>query len=71
MSGRILMATVAALALTAPAAAQDQPKPPDTKQETTQQHDNRPWDTDQLHDRSPQQPGVNLASTSSHIAFAR
>ena len=32
MSRRILMATVAALALAAPAAAQDQPKPLDTKQ---------------------------------------
>ena len=30
MSGRILMATVAALALVAPAAAQDQPKPPES-----------------------------------------
>jgi hypothetical protein len=36
MSGRILMATVAALALAAPAAAQEQPKPPDTEQETLQ-----------------------------------
>jgi hypothetical protein len=37
MSRRILMATVAALALAAPAAAQDQPKPPvDTEQEATQ-----------------------------------
>ena len=37
MSGRILMATVAALALAAPAAAQDQVKPPGTEQETAQQ----------------------------------
>jgi PRC-barrel domain len=36
MSRRILMATVAALALAAPAAAQDQPKPLDTKQEAIQ-----------------------------------
>jgi PRC-barrel domain len=37
MSRRILMATVAALALSAPAAAQDPPKPPvDTEQEATQ-----------------------------------
>jgi PRC-barrel domain len=36
MSGRILMATVAALALAAPAAAQDQPKPPGTEQEAQQ-----------------------------------
>jgi hypothetical protein len=37
MFGRILMATVAALALAAPAAAQDQVKPQGTEQETTQQ----------------------------------
>ena len=37
MSRRMLMATVAALALAVPAAAQEQPKPPlDTKQEATQ-----------------------------------
>ncbi len=37
MSSRILMATVAALALAAPAAAQDQAKPLDTGQEANQQ----------------------------------
>jgi hypothetical protein len=37
MSGRILMATVAALALAAPAWAQDQAKPLDTEQDANQQ----------------------------------
>jgi hypothetical protein len=37
MSGRILMATVAALALAAPAGAQDQAKPLDTEQDANQQ----------------------------------
>ena len=37
MSGRILMATVAALALAAPVGAQDQAKPLDTEQEENQQ----------------------------------
>jgi PRC-barrel domain len=44
MSGRILMTTVAALALTLPAVAQDQPKPPlDTGQEAAQplQHEDQ------------------------------
>jgi PRC-barrel domain len=37
MSGRILMATVAALALAMPVAAQDQPKPLDSEQQPDQQ----------------------------------
>jgi hypothetical protein len=37
MSGRFLMATVAALALAAPVAAQDQLKPPDTQQGAAEQ----------------------------------
>jgi hypothetical protein len=37
MSGRILMATVAALALAAPAAAQEQPKPLEGEQQPSQQ----------------------------------
>jgi hypothetical protein len=37
MSSRILMVTGAALALAAPAAAQDPPKPLDTGQEVNQQ----------------------------------
>ena len=37
MSSRILMATVAAIALAVPAAAQEQQKPLETEQETTQQ----------------------------------
>ena len=39
MSSRILMATVAAIALAVPAAAQEQQKPLETEQETTQQLD--------------------------------
>jgi PRC-barrel domain len=37
MSSRILMATVAAIALAVPAAAQDQAKPPEAEQDATQQ----------------------------------
>ena len=37
MSSRILMATVAAIALAVPAAAQDQKQPLETQQETTQE----------------------------------
>ena len=42
MSSRILMATVAAIALAAPAAAQDQDKPLETQKETTQQLEKAP-----------------------------
>jgi PRC-barrel domain len=42
MSRRILMATVAAIALAAPAAAQDQAKPLETEQESTQQLERAP-----------------------------
>ena len=37
MSSRMLLATVAAIALAAPAAAQDETKPLETEQEATQQ----------------------------------
>ena len=42
MSSRILMATVAAIALAVPAAAQDQDKPLETQKETTQQLEKAP-----------------------------
>ncbi len=42
MSSRILMATVAAVALAVPAAAQDQAKPLETEQESTQQLEQTP-----------------------------
>jgi hypothetical protein len=42
MSSRLLMATVAAIALTVPAAAQDQPTPLKTEQDSTQQLERAP-----------------------------
>jgi PRC-barrel domain len=42
MSSRILMATVAAIALAVPAAAQDQDQPLETQKETTQQMEKAP-----------------------------
>ena len=47
MSSRILMATVAAIALAVPAAAQDQDKPLETQKETTQQLEKAPASPDQ------------------------
>ena len=47
MSSRILMATVAAIALAVPAAAQDQDKPLETQKETTQQLEKAPAGVDQ------------------------
>jgi hypothetical protein len=43
MSRRILMTTVAALALAAPAAAQDQTKPLDSAQQPSQQLEAPTW----------------------------
>ena len=65
MSSRILMATVAAIALAVPAAAQDQDKPLETQKETTQQLEKAPASLDEQGARGrpprvsrPQQPPV-------------